>query len=170
MGVLDLFEECLFGPSGVFSHSVSVNLCFSDHSAWNLSVNNFVPDGGFGEGDSWMSWCQCVHDCFGCFRDVCIFGVVTESDSEVVFLCPSGQDCFDVVVLGACHIDFVGDDVGRCLDSFPRGISAETEGVDLPVLEGGPLILRIDGGSGFRGLVHRLVFGQNVWIGCGEGS
>ena len=168
VGVLDLFEECLFRPGGVFSHSVSIYLRFSDHSAGNLSVDNFVPDGGFGKGDGWMSWCQCVHNCLGCFRNICVFRFIAESDSEIVLFCPSSQDCFDVVVLGACHIDFVRDDVRWCLDSFPRSVSAEAESVDLPVLEGRLLGSRIDRGRGFRSLVWGLVFGQYIRIVCCE--
>ena len=164
VGVLDLFEECLFRPSGVFSHSISIDLGYRDHSAWNLSIDNFIPNSGFGEGDGWVSWCQSIQDGFGGFCDICVLGIVAESDSEVVFLCPSSQDCFDIVVLGAYYIDFVGDNMGGCLDSFPGSISTESESVDLPVLESRLLGSRIDGSSGFGGLMYRLVLGQNVWI------
>ena len=162
--VLDLLEERLFRPCGVFSHSISIDLSFGDHSARDLSVDNFVPNSGFGEGDSWMSWCQSVHDCFGCFRNVCVFGFVAESDSKIVLFCPSSQNCFDVVILGTGHIDFVGDNMGRCLDSFPGSVSAETKCVDLPILEGRPFGSGVDWGGGFGSLVCGLVVSQDVWI------
>ena len=53
--VLDFLEESLFRPGGIFSHSVSIYFRFSDHSARNLSIDDFVPDGGFGEGDGWVA-------------------------------------------------------------------------------------------------------------------
>ena len=168
MGILDFFEECLLRPSGVFSHGISVYFCFSDHSAWNLSVDDFVPNGGFREGDGRVSWCKGIHNCLGRFGDVSIFRVVAESDGEIVFLGPSCQDCLDVVVLGACYIDLVSDNVGGCLDPFPGSISAETEGIDLPVLECRPFGSGIDRSGGFGGLVSGLVVGQNVWVVRGE--
>ena len=170
MRVLDLFEECLFSPCGVFLHSVSIYLCFRDHSTGNLSIDNFVPDSGFGEGDGWVSQSQCVHNHFSRLCNVRVFRLVAECDSEIVFLCPPSQDCFDVVVLGACYIDFIGDDVCGCLDSFPGSIPAESKGVDLPVLEGKPFGPGVDRGSGFGSLMCRLVFGQNVRVVCGIGG
>ena len=85
-------------------------------------------------------------------------------NGEVVFLSPSGENCLDVVVLRAGYIDFVCDDVGGCLDSFPRGISAEAESVDLPVLECRSLSSGVDRSGGFGSLVNRLVVSQNVWV------
>ena len=70
-----------------------------------------------------MSRCQYVHDGLGRFGNVGVFGIIAESDSEVVLLCPFGQDRFDVVVLGASHIDLVSDDVCgnlTTLDSVSR--------------------------------------------------
>ena len=166
--VLDFFEECLFRPGGVFSHGISIYFRLSDHSARNLSVDNFVPNGGFGEGDGRVTWCQDVHDCFGRFRDIRIFGVVAECDSEVILLCPSGQNRFDVIVLGTCDIDFVSDDVSGSLDPFPGSVSAESESVDLPVLESRSFGSGVDRGCGFGALMYRLVLCQNVWVVCGE--
>ena len=164
VGVLDFLEERLFRPCGIFSHSISIDFGLGDHSARNLSVNDFVPNGGFGEGDIRVSWCQNVHDCFGCLRNVSVFRLIAERDSKIILFSPSSQDCFDVIVLGTGHIDFVSDNVGGCLDSFPRSVSAEAEGVDLPILEGRSLGSGVDRGSGFRGLVYRLVVSQNVWV------
>ena len=52
------------------------------------------------------------------------------------------------------------------LDPFPGSISAEAESVDLPVLEGGSLGSGVDRGSGFGGLMCRLVASQSVWVVC----
>ena len=170
MGILDFFEECLLRPSGIFSHSISVDFGFCDHSAWDLSVDNLVPNGRFGEGDGRVSWYQCVHDCLGRFRNIRIFGLVAEGDSKVVLFCPSSQDCFDVIVLGTCYIDLVRDNVCGCLDSFPGSIPAESESVNLPVLECRPLGSGVDRSRGFGGLMRRLVVCQNVWVVCRERS
>ena len=114
-----------------------------------------------------MSRCQYIHNCLGCFGDVCVSRAITESDSEVVLLRPSSQDRFDVVILGAGHIDFVSDDVCGHLDTFPRSVPAESKGVDLSVLEGRSLGSGVGRGSGYGGSMYRLVFGQNVRVVCG---
>ena len=49
MRVLDFFQELFFGPELAHVHGVTVEFFVHDRSAWNLSVDQFVPNCRFGE-------------------------------------------------------------------------------------------------------------------------
>ena len=44
VGVLDFFQELFFGPELAHVHGIAVEFFVRDRPAWNLSVDQFVPD------------------------------------------------------------------------------------------------------------------------------
>ena len=62
-------------------------------------------------------------------------GVVPESDGEVLCFGPFGENGSDLVVFLACDVDFVYDDVRRCLNSLIWRVFGEAECINLLVLE-----------------------------------
>ena len=149
VGVLDFFQELFFGPELAHVHSVTVEFFVRDRPAWNLSVDQFVPDCRFGERNMRISLGKEVDNGLSCVFDVFVFGLVCECNRKVILFGPSSQDSFDLVHLLASYIDLVNNDMCWGLYAFPWSIPAEAKGVNLPVLESRSFGLGVDWSSGF---------------------
>ena len=79
--------------------------------------------------------CEDIDDGFGRILNIFVLGLICECDREIVLFGPSGQDGLDLIHLLTGYVDLVDNDVCWGLNAFPWSISAETESVDLPVLE-----------------------------------
>ena len=88
--VFDFFQELFLGPELAHVHGITVEFFIRDCPAWDLPVNQFVPDCRFGKGDVGVALCEDVNDGFGCILNVLVFGFVCECDREVVLFGPPG--------------------------------------------------------------------------------
>ena len=148
VGVFDFFQELFFGPELAHVHSVAVEFFVRDRPAWDLSIDQFVPNCRFGKRNMRIPLGKEIDDSFGCVFDVFVFGLICESNRKVVLLGPSSQNGFDLVHLLASYIDLVNNDVCWGLYAFPWGVPAEAKGVDLPMLEGRSFGFGVDWSSG----------------------